>query len=97
MGALAQRAILSSSLDVVTQQRYDVLDVVHHGFRAETNDRHAVGLEELASPLVVALLVSMNWTVDFDRELECRTVEVDDESRDDVLPAKLVALELTPS
>jgi len=97
MGALAQRATLSSPLDVVTQQRYDVLDVVHHRFRAETKGRHSVGSEDLASPLVVAPLVSVDRAVDLDCELECRAVEVDDESRDDVLATKLVAFELAPS
>jgi hypothetical protein len=97
MGALAQRATLSSPLDVVTQQRHDVLDVVHHRFRAEAKDLRSVGLEDLASPLVVAPLVSVDRAVDFDCEPELRAVEVDDESRQDVLAAKLVAFELAPS
>lgn len=97
MGALAQEEVVSSPLDVVTQRQHDVFDVVHHRLRAETNDRHGAGSQTLASPFVVARLVSMDRAVDFDSKLECGAVEVDDESRHDVLAAKLAAFELAPS
>mgnify|MGYP000618014314 CR=1 FL=1 len=46
-------------------------------------------VEKLAA--VGRLDTALQWAIDFDDEFECRAVEVDDESTDDVLTSKSTA------
>ena len=70
------------------QRQKDLFGFIDDGLRREPNDVEATGLEDSCSPGVLARLVSMDGAIDFDDEFECRAVEVDDESSDDVLTSE---------
>jgi len=94
MGALARGTDLSSELDRASQRQDELLGVVDDRLGGEANDTDATGLENSCSPPVLPRSVSMDGAIDFDGKLERRTVEVDDESSDDVLAPELEAREL---
>jgi hypothetical protein len=94
MGALGRAADLSPIVNRAFQRQQDLFGFIHDGLRREPNDMQATGLEDSCSPRVLARLVSMDGAIDLDDESERRSVEVDDESSDDVLTSKLEAREL---
>ena len=90
-GRLARATELSPIVNRAFQRQKDLCGFIDDGLRREPNDVEATGLEDSCSARVLARLVSMDGAIDLDDEFECRAVEVDDESSDDVLTSKSTA------